>query len=379
MNRRGRIAASTAVVAALAAALISPGLAEAGYGVQPNGQTFTVTTSGIGYITSPERIDFLVYLDARDSEPVIWVSDSPIINSFGAPAGSVVASCNGTSFRPWSEPDKHVCSLSTVLMKPGRTYYWWLDYRRLEDGAVAPQKTISGPFAFSLVQAPATPPTAPPTTKPPVTKPPATKPSAARPTAPESTKTWASAATLPTRNRFTGERSIKHQRLTDVIHETMKALDLHKVLAIGCWTEPDFESVARSADFVVHDANTSVAGFWLGKQPRWLHLAPYVCAWIQGLLDTKQPTAKRAFGLTVALHETIHAYGIWNEALTNCFAVQLAPLAARYAGLGPKQAGYLGKLSISITRRTAPPGYWNAEHCRDGGEWDLLPGRANLR
>ena len=375
MSRRGRIAAFTAVVAAL----LTPGLAEAGYGVQPVGQTFTVQTSGIGYITSPERIDFLVYLDARDSDPFIWVSDSPAINSFGTPAGTLVASCNGSSLRPWTEPGKHVCSLSTVLMKPGQTYYWWLDYRRLEDGSTSPQKTISGPFAFALVHAPATPPATPPATKPPATKPPATKPPAARPTAPESTKTWASAATLPTRGRFTGERSIKHQRLTHVIHETMKVLDLHKVLAIGCWTEADFESVARSADFVVHDEDTSVAGFWLGRQPRWLHLAPYVCTWVQGLFDTKQPTAKRAFGLTVALHEAIHAYGIANEALTNCFAVQLAPVAARYAGLGAKQAEVLGKLSITVTRRTAPPGYWNAEHCRDGGKWDLLPGRVNLR
>jgi hypothetical protein len=384
MSRRGRIAALSAAVAALAA----PGIAEAGYGVQPIGQTFAVQTSGIGYITSPGQIDFLVYLDGRDSEPWIWVSDSPGINSFGSPAGTLVASCYGSNLRPWTEPNKYVCSLSTVLMKPDRTYYWWLDYRRLEDGSTSPQKTISGPFAFSLVQAPATPPATPPavtppatppTTKPPATKPPATKPPQARPTVPESTKTWESAATLPTRNRFSGERSIKHQRLTDVIHETMKALDLHRVLAIGCWTEADFESVARSANFAVHHEDTSVAGFWLGRQPRWLHLAPYVCTWIQKLFDTKQPTARRAFGLTVALHETIHAYGIANEALTNCFAVQLAPLAARYAGLSAKKADHLGRLSLSATRRTAPPGYWNAQHCRDGGKWDLLPGTANLR
>ena len=72
---------------------------------------FAVTTSGIGYIVTPERLDFLVYLDGRDSEPFVWVSDSPAINSFGTPVGSVVASCNGTAFRPWVEPGKHVCSL----------------------------------------------------------------------------------------------------------------------------------------------------------------------------------------------------------------------------------------------------------------------------
>ncbi len=376
MCRRGRLAALAAVAAA---AFVAPGLAEAGYGVQPIGQTFTVTTSAIGYITTPERLDFLVYLDGRDSEPFIWVSDSPAINSSGTPAGSVVASCNGTAFRPWVEPGKQLCSLGTVLMKPGRTYYWWLDYRRLEDGATTSQKTVSGPFAFRLEQAPATPPATVPATSPATT--PATPAAPARPTKPTartSTKTWQSAATLPTRNRYTGERSIKHQRLTDVVYETMKELGVPRTLAIGCWTDEDFDAVVRSANFVVHDDGTVIAGFWLGKQPRWLHLAPSVCESIQGLLDNRRPTVRRAFGLTVALHETLHAYGIVNEAQTNCFAVQLVPFAAHQIGLGPRRSDELRRLAVGETQRTAPPGYWNPDRCRDGGEWDLLPKTANI-
>jgi hypothetical protein len=194
-----------------------------------------------------------------------------------------------------------------------------------------------------------------------------------------STKTWRSAPTLPTRNRYTGQRSIKHARLTDVIYDTMKALGLPRVLAIGCWTEPDFAAVARSADFDVHDGEISVAGFWLGRQPRWLHLAPQVCRSIQELFDTRRPTARRAFGLTVALHETLHAYGVSNEAQTNCFAVQLVPFAAQRAGLTGRSADYLRTLAINSTRRTAPSGYWDGDRCRDGGDWDLLPKLANLR
>lgn len=364
MNRRGCFA-----FLAVAAALLAPEPAQAGYGVEPIGRTIAVTTGGSGSIASPERIDFLVYLDERDSEPSVWVSDSPAIGASG-PAGAAVASCDAASFRPWVEGGKQVCSASTILMKPGRTYYWWLDYRRLEAGSTVPQRTISGPFAFTLVEASATPPATPPATRP-VTRP-------AVPAPGVSTKTWRSAATLPTRNRYTGRVSIKHQRLTRIVYETTKALGLPKVLAIGCWTEPDYEAVARSADFAVRDEDTSVAGFWLGRQPRWLHLAPTVCRGIQALLDTKQPTGRRAFGLTVALHEALHAYGIANDAMTNCFAVQLVPPAGRYAGLSAAKAGYLRKLAINITRRTAPPEYWNAGRCRDGGQWDLVPGVANL-
>ena len=362
---------TAATAALLVAGLLSPGLAHAGYGVQPVGQTITVTASPLGAIVSPERIDFLVYLDERDSDAFVWVSDSPVIGPYGTPAGSTVGSCNSLGIRPWVEQGEHACSQNTSLLKPGKTYYWWLDYRRFEEGSTTPQKAISGPFAFAIAAVPASPTPAAPT--------PVATPPASAPTTRVSTKTYESAATLPTAKRYTGDRSIKHQWLTDVIYETMKALRLPRVLAIGCWSEFDFEAVATSADFVAHDDTTTLAGFWLGRQPRWLHLSPSVCGWIQGLLDTKQPTATRAFGLTVALHETLHAYGIVNEAQTNCLAVQLVPVAARFVGMTAQGGDRLRRLAINVTRRSAPPGYWNAGRCRDGGDWDLLPRVANLR
>jgi hypothetical protein len=355
---RCRPAARLVVLAALlASALVAPGLAHAGYGVQPTGT-----------VPAQPRLDFLVFLDGRDSEPTVWVSDSALIGPAGAPVGATVGSCSGTAFRPWTEPGKLACSLSTLSLTPGRTYYWWLTYSRLEDGAAVPQGVVSGPFAFALAEAPASPP-AP-------SSPPAP---ATRPAASVSTKTYASAATLPTRDRYTGRLSIKHARLTDVIYRTMKALDAPRVLAVGCWSEFDFGAVAASADFVTHDDRTTLAGFWLGRQPRWLHLAPAVCTWVQGLLDTKLPTARRAFGLTVALHETVHAYGFSNEAQTNCYAVQLVPVAARFVGLTSARGEQLGRLALASTRGSAPPGYWDARRCRDGGAWDLAPGAANLR
>jgi len=250
-------------------------------------------------------------------------------------------------------------------MRAGHTYHWWLEFLRLEEGASSPQRSISGPFSFTLEGGSAVAPT------PEVPE--------VEPTAPQSTKTFRSAATLPSVARYAGERSIKHTRLTSVIYRTMKALGAPRTLAVGCWSEFDFGAVAVSADFLTHEGDVELAGFWLGRQPRWLHLAPRVCSSIQELLDTRRPSAKRAFGLTVALHETIHAYGIGNEAQTNCFAVQLVPVAARYVGLSPTAAGYLRKLAINITRRTAPAGYWNPDRCRDGGPWDLLPRTPNLR
>jgi len=371
MDRRRPLVALTTLTAALAA-LLGPQVAEAGYGVQPIGRTIPVTASQSGSITDPQRLDFLVSLDPRDSEPFVWVSDSAAIAASGVPLGSTLGSCSSDALRPWIEPGKLVCSVSTASLRPGRTYHWWLDYRRLEDGAAFAQKTISGPFSFTLAQS--TPPAA---TSPAATPP--TKASAAAPTGRQSTKTYASAAALPTARRYTGERSVKHQTLTDVIYGTMKALGAPRTLAVGCWSDFDFAAVAKSANFSTQDGDIHLAGFWLGRQPRWLHLAPSVCNAVQGLLDTRRPTAKRAFGLTVALHETLHAYGVTNEAQTNCFAVQLVPLAGRHAGMSRTSGDRLRRLAITFTRRSAPAGYWNGGRCRDGGPWDLFPETVNLR
>lgn len=353
------------LVAALAV-LLGPQVARAGYGVQPIGATIAVTASEAGFVVGPERIELLVYLDGRDSAPTVWVSESAAIGATGAPAGAVLGVCDASALRPWIEPGKFVCSLATAALRPGRTYHWWLDYRRQEDGAPAPQRALSGPFAFTLVPAAA-----------PVASP---EPQAATPVPAvrQSTKTYRSAPTLPSASRYEGDRSIKHAGLTSVIYKTMKALGAPRALAVGCWSEFDFDAVAESAEFVTHDGDVHLAGFWLGWQPRWLHLAPSVCTSIQQLLDTKRPTARRAFGLTVALHETVHAYGIGNEAQTNCYAVQLVPVAASFVGLSEKAGEHLRRLAVDVTRRSAPAGYWDARRCRDGGMWDLLPRRANL-
>jgi hypothetical protein len=52
--------------------------------------------------------------------------------------------------------------------------------------------------------------------------------------------------------------------------------------------------------------------------------------------------------------------------------------ARNIRGMSPAAANYLGTLARNYTRRTAPPGYWNAMNCTDGGRWDLNPFQKNL-
>ena len=182
---------------AVGVALFAAGRANAGYGVGPDGQTFTVTANSAGLVQTPVSLDLVVYLDAQDSSSAVWVSDNPAIGAAGVPVGRNLGSCSAGSLLPFGEANKWVCRVSTSQLQPGRTYYWWLSFARQDPGTPAPTDRISGPFSFSLAQA-ATPPPPPP---PPVPAPP---PVVKDPHAPVSTKTIAAAARLPGSTVFNG-------------------------------------------------------------------------------------------------------------------------------------------------------------------------------
>ncbi len=138
------------VVGALA--LLAAGHASAGYGVGPNGQSFTVTADSAGYVQAPASLDLVVYLDAEDISSAVWVSDSPAISASGTPVGRTLGLCSSGSLLPFGETNKWVCRVSTSLLQPGHTYYWWLDFDRQDPGTPAPTSRVSGPFSFSLAQ-----------------------------------------------------------------------------------------------------------------------------------------------------------------------------------------------------------------------------------
>ena len=286
------VRAVTAVAAALLVLLALPHGARAGYGVQPNGQTFAVTANSIGTVATPATLDFVVYLDDLDRDPYVWISDSPAVSAYGTPSGSPVGSCNPYDFVPFGEPGKWVCHESTILMQPGRTYYWWLDFRRLDTDSYTGQQRISGPFAFTLaVQAPVPAPTPSPIPEP---------PAGVDTTTAVSSKTVYSAATLPARSSYDGT-SIKHTALTTLVYRTMKLVARPRTLAIACWDDDDWVSVLGAEGDEPTHADSILLGFWKPAQPRWLHLAPRTCGGVQPLLDDGVPNGPRAGALTTVL------------------------------------------------------------------------------
>jgi hypothetical protein len=116
---------------------------------------------------------------------------------------------------------------------------------------------------------------------------------------------------------------------------------------------------ATGKDFVSAD----VAGRTNHSVAKERHLSPITCTDAQGRFDTRRVNSRR-YALTTVIDETMHAYGIGNEAKASCLAVQLVPYFDLQMGLTRARADYLGTLAVSTTRRGAPPGYWNGGRCR---------------
>lgn len=358
MAKAPRPAIRHLIVAACAtfAWLVLTGPALAGYAIQPSD----------GSVVTTLRPTFLIGTDDREYSREVEVSNQPRINSLGFTSGWQ-GSC--TPSTPFGEPGKFTCQLLWDL--PPGTYYWVYTYTRDDDcqtflGSTYcfPRNYVSGPFKFTIEAAPHAP----------------TVPSDEEEVETDTAATVADTPYLPSSDVYDGYSSTKHTMLTQVIYKTMKLWTRPKMLAVACWAPGDYESVFASVSGRdPQHGRTYTYGFWWAGQPRWLHLSSEACHYIQLLFDTQAATGRNGYALATALHEALHAYGLRNEAQTDCYAVQLVPYAAFYAGLPWRRATYLGSLAVRMTRRLAPPGYWNSRFCRDGGRWDLLPRVENIK
>lgn len=266
--------------------------------------------------------------------------------------GSLSASCDSRGFDAWifNRADLGIGGGFNLFAASFR------DPTAAQVDDVAPD---GGFWNYQLAGSAPPPPPPPPPSPPPPPPPP-----------PPPAKTYKSAPNLPSAIRYTG-RSIKHVGVTTRVLATMKAIGLHRVLAVACWSTDDWPSVLDSAPGPAPPPGAVIEGFWFGIQPRWVHLSPTVCSNLQHLIDSRVPNGPRADAAVTVLHETTHAYGIKVEAQANCYAVQLVPVFARQLHLTVLRVNYLFQLALRRTQALAPRGYWDSTRCRAGGAWDL--------
>jgi hypothetical protein len=146
-----------------------------------------------------------------------------------------------------------------------------------------------------------------------------------------------------------------------------------KPLTVRCWSRSEW-SVAVSREVAASGRN--IAGQVLGFAHvggRSISLAPRVCARLRALEGGAQPDdlLTSAAALVTIAHESWHARGVANEAVTECRAIQTATRAGRLLGVDPLYA----RLAVTLYWAHYPeelPAYRSAQ-CHDGGALDLRP------
>jgi len=341
--RRRSIGVVLVVAVVAAAALAFSGRASAADVWSPNGNNIPVTVDTSGTVVSPSSIPLEITTNGSERNKIVYVSDSPDRKADGTPARNIEATCTSLADHTRPASGNERCPLDVGDLQFDVPHYWWVTYL---DDSNAGALTMSNVASFTLVAK----------------------------EAPTSTKTRADAPRLRSAAGFDGSSSIHDTKLSSLVYKTLESLGSAKMLAVACWDTNDWESVVTSEGMQSSNGDATLEGFWMPKQPHWLHLAPDVCTNVQRLIDTHQANGRRAQALTVVIHESLHAHGVRNEAQTNCYAVQFVPAFAYALGMKPATADYLGELAVRYVRATAPSNYWNAASCRDGGTWDLYAG-----
>jgi hypothetical protein len=153
-------------------------------------------------------------------------------------------------------------------------------------------------------------------------------------------------------------------------------------VSVRCEGDSDWHALAAQRGFPPSRVFGYVA-IDSGTPSSFAELSPYACwnLWQFATATTKPtrhgPSAAGYFDYAAAIltlaHESIHLAGVLNEAVTECYAMQLMPLVATQLGAGADDATALARwwyATIYPTRRISTPSYWSSD-CVPGGRLDL--------
>jgi hypothetical protein len=176
---------------------------------------------------------------------------------------------------------------------------------------------------------------------------------------------------LPALAHFSGP-SIKHMRLSQASYSLSKFIGAPKTIAVACWSAADWPGVSGDSG----DGLYATTGFFLPRMPHWINLSPDVCRGLETLLyhRPRYPNRIIAFDLSTVTHEMVHAMGVRNEAMTECFAMQLSIVMALDLRVPVVYSVRLARLTL-MNYFAHPSGYIDTLRCQENGSWDLFPNR----
>lgn len=326
-TRRVAVTVATACVACwLAPAAL------AGYPVQPSdGKTLATLIPS-----------FLVYRDADEISPRVDISTSRVTSSSGALilGAGYIGGCYPTT--PFGEPGKFFCSRK--FARPG-TYYWQFVYDKYVCETVFGYRSCSyrlqyGPvWQFTLALAPS-----------------------------------------PERLDLPVFKGPSAQSRVDPLYSKIASEIAKKPAQVRCWGATDWNSL--HVDFQEHEGGGEGLRWVLGfVRPRSqiVNLAPEVCrrldlvAYQRKRPGTFNPKLQIAEAVDTLAHEAIHAYGIEDEAVTECSSMQLTELVAMRLGTTLAYGRDLGRFLWRYRWPQTVGTEYFTDDCYDGGPLDLFP------
>lgn len=151
----------------------------------------------------------------------------------------------------------------------------------------------------------------------------------------------------------------------------------HKHVDAHCWSFADWASLNAEVNALYHHGTERASGFAnIGANS--IELDPWTCTTLALLqahaLDNDYRTYALSFAQSVdtLAHESMHARGVYNEADTECYAIQLVPETSALLGLSPR----IGRLFANAMWRNYPhePKGYATSRCHNGGPLDLHRG-----
>jgi hypothetical protein len=149
---------------------------------------------------------------------------------------------------------------------------------------------------------------------------------------------------------------------------------------VYCWSQADWST--RIAERAARWPHADPLGPWRAFTqwtPRSVHLSPEICAQLARIVAEGKPVWKARFVDALAwsvhalAHESVHAGGIRNEALAECYGLQATAEVATRLGRSRDEGRYLAAVYRKHWYVWAAHRYHSAE-CRDGGRLDVNKG-----
>jgi hypothetical protein len=247
-----------------------------------------------------------------------YAADSSERLSDGRPAGLEAFSCSGTT----DSDGNYTCQPPDAYeVQAGQRYYWWAVI------AVEGTRWIYGPQTFTVR----------------ATSSDSGGGGGAGASGNNGPRSISDAGQLPRSSHYVGN-SVKQTRLSAASYWITKVAGVPKTLAVACWNPMDWPGVSGDPG----DAYYSLLGFYNPAMPHWVHLSPTICRGIETLLYHRPlyPNRILADAVDTVTHEMIHAIGIRDEAVTECYAMQVSLLMALRLGVPLKYSEQLARLTL---------------------------------